>query len=52
MKKSIINSIFLCAAFASLVGFSSCHDDIYGAINNEIKLNSSGLQGDMHSIVH
>lgn len=52
MKKSIINSIFLCAAFACLVGFSSCHDDIYGAINNEIKLNSSGLQGDMHSIVH
>ncbi len=52
MKKSIINSIFLSAAFACLVGFSSCHDDIYGAINNEIKLNSSGLQGDMHSIVH
>ena len=52
MKKSIINSIFLCAAFACLVGFSSCHDDIYGAINNEIELNSSGLQGDMHSIVH
>lgn len=52
MKKSIINSIFLCAAFACLVGFSSCHDDIYGAINNEIKLNSSGLQGDIHSIVH
>lgn len=52
MKKSIINSIFLSAAFACLVGFSSCHDDIYGAINNEIELNSSGLQGDMHSIVH
>lgn len=52
MKKLIINSIFLSAAFACLVGFSSCHDDIYGAINNEIKLNSSGLQGDMHSIVH
>lgn len=52
MKKSIINSIFLSAVFACLVGFSSCHDDIYGAINNEIELNSSGLQGDMHSIVH
>ncbi|WP_296029343.1 hypothetical protein [uncultured Treponema sp.] len=52
MKKSIINSIFLSAAFACLVGFTSCHDDIYGAINNEIELNSSGLQGDMHSIVH
>lgn len=52
MKKLIINSIFLSAAFACLVGFSSCHDDIYGAINNEIELNSSGLQGDMHSIVH
>lgn len=52
MKKSIINSIFLSAAFACLVGFSSCHDDIYGAINNEIELNSSGLQGDIHSIVH
>jgi len=52
MKKSIINSIFLSVAFACLVGFTSCHDDIYGAINNEIELNSSGLQGDMHSIVH
>lgn len=52
MKKSIINSIFLSVVFACLVGFTSCHDDIYGAINNEIKLNSSGLQGDMHSIVH
>lgn len=52
MKKSIINSIFLSIAFACLVGFTSCHDDIYGAINNEIELNSSGLQGDMHSIVH
>ncbi len=52
MKKSIINSIFLSAVFACLIGFSSCHDDIYGAINNEIELNSSGLQGDMHSIVH
>ncbi|WP_308692567.1 hypothetical protein [uncultured Treponema sp.] len=52
MKKSIINSIFLSAVFACLVGFSSCHDDIYGAINNEIELNSSGLQGDMNSIVH
>ncbi len=52
MKKLIIKSIFLSAALACLIGFSSCHDDIYGAINNEIELNSSGLQGDMHSIIH
>ncbi|MGN0729114.1 hypothetical protein [Treponema sp.] len=52
MKKGIINSIFLAAAFSASLALTACHDDIYGAINNEVKLNSSGLRGDIHSMVH
>ena len=30
--------------------FCSCHDDLYGAINSEVELEDSGLQGDMNYI--
>ena len=42
--KTILVSLCLAALFCS------CHDDIYGSINNEVELESSGLQGDMSYI--
>ena len=41
-------SILAAAAVATL--FCSCHDDLYGAINDEVELEDSGLQGDMNYI--
>ncbi len=49
MKNRIFNKLFLPLTFLSMLGLVSCHDDIYGSINNEVELESSGLQGDMSS---
>lgn len=39
------------AGVAALFTLASCHDDIYGLINSEVKLEKNGLNGDINSIV-
>jgi hypothetical protein len=54
-KTNSVKKIFLLytvlAIFSALI-FSSCHDDLYGAINSEVQLEKNGLQGDVVSFIH
>lgn len=47
MKKQFYSILIAAASTAAaLLTLASCHDDIYGLINNEVALESHGLNGD------
>ncbi len=53
MKKKInlVKSALVLSAAALLVSATACHADIYGMINTEVALESTGIAGDIKAIV-
>lgn len=52
MKKQFYSILIAAVAgAAALFTLASCHDDIYGLINSEVKLESHGLNGDINALV-
>lgn len=51
MKKNMKNILAVLLACSIAAVFSSCHDDIYGLIDKETKLDTKGMKGDTSQIV-